>query len=129
VSASQESHALASEFVIEATVRPGIDPARVERAIFDEIAKVRAREVSAEELERARNEYEMAFVDRLQGVPERASLLNMYQAELGDPGYVQRDLDRYRRATAGDLLTYAKKILLPDSVVILTIVPKKEARR
>ncbi|MGA7119964.1 MAG: pitrilysin family protein [Polyangiaceae bacterium] len=129
VSASQESHALASEFVIEATVRPGIDPAKVEKAIFDELAKVRTREISAEELERARNEYEMAFVDRLQGVPERASLLNMYQAELGDPGYVQRDLDRYRRATAADLLSYAKKVLLPDSVVILTIVPKKEARR
>ncbi len=129
VSASQESHALASEFVIEATVRPGVDPAKVEKAIFDEIAKVRTREVSGEELDRARNEYEMAFVDRLQGVPARASLLNMYQAELGDPGFVQRDLDRYRRATAADLLSYSKKVLLPDSVVILTIVPRKEARR
>ncbi len=129
VSATQESHTLASEFVIEATVRPGVDPAKVEKAIFDELTKIRSREVSAEELERARNEYEMAFVDRMQSVPERASLLNMYQAELGDPGYVQRDLDRYRRASGADLLSYAKKVLLPDAVVILTIVPKKEARR
>jgi zinc protease len=129
VSATQESRVLASEFVIEATVRPGVDPAKVEKALFDEVAKVRVQEVSGEELERARNEYEMAFVDRLQGVPARASLLNSYQAEFGDPGYVQHDLDRYRHAKAGDLLSYAKKVLVPDAVVILTIVPKKEARR
>jgi predicted Zn-dependent peptidase len=129
VSAAQESRVLASEFVIEATVRPGIDPTKVEKAVFDQVAKVRAQEIAGEELDRARNEYEMAFVDRLQGLPTRASLLNMYQAELGDPGGVQRDLDRYRRAKAADLLAYAKKVLLPDAVVVLTIVPKKEAKR
>jgi predicted Zn-dependent peptidase len=129
VSATQQSHKLASEFVVEATVRPGVDPAKVERALFEQIAKVRAQEVTAEELERAKSEYEMAFVDRLQGIPARASLLNLYEAELGDPNYVQRDLDRYRRATAADLLAYAKKVLPPDALVILTIVPRKEAKR
>jgi zinc protease len=129
VSATQESRTLASQFVIEATVRPGVDPAKVESAIFDQIARVRTEEVAGEELERAKNEYEMAFVDRLQGIPARASLLNMYQAEVGDPGYVQHDLDRYRHATAPELLGYAKKVLMPDALVILTIVPKKEAKR
>jgi predicted Zn-dependent peptidase len=129
VTATQESRVLASQFVVEATVRPGIDPSRVEKALFEQLAKVRAQEVTSEELERARNEYEMAFVDRLQGVPARASLLNLYQAELGDPGFVQRDLDRYRQATGKDLLAYAKKVLLPDAVAVLNIVPKKEARR
>ncbi len=128
VTAEQESHKLSSSFVVEATIRPGIDAKTVEKALFDEIAKVRAQEPTVEELDRARNEYEMAFVDRLQALPERASLLNMYQAEIGDPGYVQRDLDRYRRATARDLLAYAKKVLLPDAVVVLTIVPKKDAK-
>ena len=66
--------------------------------------KVRDKEVTTEELERARNTYEMEFVDRLQGVEERASLLNMYQAETGDPGFVQHDLDRYRHASEKDLL-------------------------
>jgi zinc protease len=129
VSAAQQSHVLASEFVVEATVRPGVDPARVEKALMEQISKLRAQEVTKEELERAKSEYEMAFIDRLQGVPARASLLNMYQAELDDPGYVQRDLDRYRHATAADLALYAKKVLLPDAHVVLTIVPRKEAKR
>jgi predicted Zn-dependent peptidase len=129
VSAAQESRVLGSDFVVDALVRPGVDPAKVEKALFDQVAKVREKEVTSEELERARNTYEMAFVDRLQSVEERASLLNMYQAETGDPGFVQHDLDRYRHATEKDLLAYAKKVLLPDAVVVLTIVPKKEAKR
>ena len=126
VSAVQESHELASEFVVDAMVRPGVDPAKVEKALLEQVKKLTVQEVTAEELDRAKNEYEMAFIERLQAVPERASLLNMYQAEVGDPGYVQRDLDRYRHASAADLLAYAKKVLLPDSLVVLTVVPKKE---
>jgi predicted Zn-dependent peptidase len=129
VSARQDSHTLGSEFVVDALVRPGVDPTKVEKALFDEVAKVRAKEVSTEELDRARNGYEMDFVDQLQRIAERASILNMYQAEVGDPGYVQRDLDRYRRASPADLLLYAKKVLVPDAVVVLTIVPRKEAKR
>jgi zinc protease len=129
VSATQESRTLGSQFVVEATVRPGVDPARVEKAIFDQLAKLRAQEVTGEELDRAKNEYEMAFVDRLQGVPARASLLNMYQGEVGDPGYAQRDLDRYRHATAADLMGYARTVLSPESLVVLTIAPKKEDKR
>jgi zinc protease len=129
VSARQESRILGSDFVVDALVRPGVDPAKVEKALLDQIAKVREKEVTTEELERARNTYEMEFVDRLQGIEERASLLNMYQAETGDPGFVQHDLDRYRHATEKDLLAYAKKVLLPDAVVVLTIVPRKEAKR
>jgi predicted Zn-dependent peptidase len=129
VEAVQQSQKLGSSFIVTALVRPHVDPARVERALFDQIAQLRAKAVTAEELTRARNDYEMAFVERLQSVPERASLLNLYQVDLGDPGSAQRDLDRYRRATAEDLLAVAKRVLLPDAVVVLTTVPKKEAKR
>jgi predicted Zn-dependent peptidase len=128
VSARQESRTLGSQYVVDALVRPGVDPTKVEKALFAELAKVREKEVSEEELERARNTYEMGFVDALQGLEQRASLLNAYQAEAGDPGFVQKDLDRYRHATAKDVLAYAKKVLLPDAVVVMTIVPRKEAK-
>jgi zinc protease len=129
VSARQESRMLGSDFVVDALVRPGVDPAKVEKALLDQVARIRDKEVTGEELDRARNTYEMEFVDRLQSVEERASLLNMYQAESGDPGFVDKDLARYRNATAKDVLGYAKSVLLPDAAVVLTIVPRKEAKR
>jgi predicted Zn-dependent peptidase len=130
VEAVQESGVLGSAFVVSALVRPSVDPGRVEKALFEQVAALRSAEVTGEELERARSDYEMGFVDHLQSLPARASLMNLYQTELGDPGYVQRDLDRYRKATALELQSYAKRVLLPDAVVVLTIVPRsKEARR
>jgi predicted Zn-dependent peptidase len=129
VSARQESHVVASDFVVEATVRPGVDPAVVERALFAELARARSQGVSAQELERAKNGYEMDFVERLQSVAERASLLNMYEAEVGDPGYAGRDLERYRHATIADVSSYARQVLLPEAVAVLTIVPRKEPIR
>jgi predicted Zn-dependent peptidase len=124
VTATQQSRQLGSQFVVEITVRPSVDPAVVERAVFDQIGKICSESVSPEELTRAKNEYEMAFVERLQRVEERASLLNMYQAETGDPGYVGADLARYQHTTSDDILGVAKKILTPDSAVVLTVVPK-----
>ena len=129
VEAVQESQALGSVFVVSALARPGVDPVKLEKAMFEQVAKLREKEVSAEELDRAKNEYEMSFVDRLQALPERALLLNMYETELGDPGFVQRDLNRYRTATEKNLVSFAKKVLRPDAVVVLTIVPRKEQKR
>jgi zinc protease len=125
VSAEQDSRFLGSDFEIEALVRPGVDPAKVEKAVLDQVALVRDKGVTREELERAESGYETEFVDRLQSVAERASLLNEYEAETGDPGFVDKDLDRYRRATTADLATFANSVLLPNAMVVLTIVPKK----
>jgi zinc protease len=128
VSARQESRVLESDFILEATVRPGVEPAVVEKALLDQVARLQSQEIPAQELDRARNGYEMDFVDRLQSVPERASLLNMYQAEVNEPGFASRDLDRYRRATASDVAGYAKQVLSPGAMVALTVVPKKDAK-
>jgi len=128
VDAVQESQTLGSAFIVTAMVRPDVDPAKVERVLLEQLALVRAQEVTPEELERARNAYEMAFVERLQSIPERASILNMYQVEVGDPGYAQRDLERYRKATAQDLEAYARKVLLPEAMVVMTTVPGKAGR-
>jgi zinc protease len=129
VTARQESHVLASDFVVEATVRPGVDVAVVEKALLEQVARARSQGVSSQELERARNGYEMDFVERLQSVAERASLLNMYEAEVRDPGYAGRDLERYRHATTTDVASYARQVLSPEGLVVLTIVPRNEPKR
>ncbi len=125
VEASEMSQALGSTFMVSVLVRPGVDAARVEKIVLDQIATLRTKPVTEEELRRAKNGYEMAFVDGLQSIPTRARILNSYQAELGDPGYVQKDLDRYRKATAQDLLSTAKRVLQPNAFVVLDIVPRQ----
>ena len=57
---------------------------------------------------------------------ERASILNMYQAELGDPAYAQKDLERYRQATGEGIRAVAARVLDPKARVILRVLPAKK---
>jgi predicted Zn-dependent peptidase len=124
VEASQESGELGSRFVVGVLARPGISLDRIEAAIDKEIAGMRKTPMSDDELERAKNLVETSFVTRLESVRERASLLNMYQAEVNDPGYAQKDLERYRLATKDAIRDVAAKYLLPNARVVLRVVPK-----
>jgi zinc protease len=126
VSARQESSDLSSRFVVEAIARPGVKLEQLEKAIDDEIAKLRKTEVTPAELSRAQNQYEMSFFSQLQSIMRRASLLNAYETYKGDPGFLEQDIQRYRGATPAALLKVAKETLDPNARVILHVVPKKE---
>jgi zinc protease len=125
VVAESSSGVVASRFLVEATARPGVSLDKVEAAIDAELAKVRATPVAEEELTRAKNGVEASFVERLQSANARAAILNDYEAEVGDPGFAQKDLDRYRNATAASLRDAAARVLDPNARVILRVVPKR----
>jgi predicted Zn-dependent peptidase len=125
VSAEQRSAELSSTFVVEAIAQPGVSLDTLEKTIDAEIARLVADGPSPEEVRRARNQFETSFVARLQSVPARAALLNQYQMNLGDPGYAEKDLERYRAATPASLQAVAKKVLDPNARVILRVVPKE----
>jgi zinc protease len=124
VSAFQASGVIGSRFEVNVMVRPGVPLEKVEAAIDAELDKVRKISVKEDELTRAKNDFETAFVSRLEGVAERASILNAYQAEVGDPAYAQKDLDRYRKATADDVRAVASRVIEPNARVIIRVVPK-----
>jgi predicted Zn-dependent peptidase len=124
VTAYQASGDLGSQFVVEAIAAPKVTPARLEEAMDAEITKIAAQPVTPEELTRAKNQFETGFVTRLQSVVQRASILNQYEAQRGDPGYAEKDLQRYRAVTAEALLATAKRTLDPKARVILHVVPK-----
>jgi predicted Zn-dependent peptidase len=127
VRAEQRSQDLGSLFVIEAIAQPGVSLDKLEAAIDAEIGKLAAAPPSTEELKRAQNQIETGFVSRLQSVQERASLLNMYQMAIGDPGYADKDLGRYRAATAAQVQATVKATLDPNARVIIRVVPKEAA--
>jgi predicted Zn-dependent peptidase len=128
VEAEEANGVLGSQFVVDATARPGVSLDKLEAAIDAELAKIRATPLADEELARAKNGVETSFVWRLQSPERRANLLNAYQAEVGDPGYAQRDLDRYRKASAAGVRDVAARVVDPKARVILRVVPKAEPK-
>jgi zinc protease len=125
VEAEQSSGDIASRFIVSAIARPGVSLDKLEDAVLAEIASLRAKPVTDEELTRAQNGVATGFVSRLQTVRARAALLNAYELDVGDPSYAQRDLDRYTHANKEALFAIAKDVLDPNARVDLRIVPEK----
>jgi zinc protease len=125
VAAFQDSHRLGSLFYVVVTAKPGHSLARIERAIAAEIAKVRREPPKARELERVRNGIEMAFFQSLEQVEQRARTLNGYEYFYGDPGSIDRDLQRYRRARPRALQRLAREVLRPDRRLTMRFFPGK----
>ncbi|HET9435662.1 MAG TPA: pitrilysin family protein [Candidatus Limnocylindrales bacterium] len=108
-----------------ATVRPGVQPSRVEDAIHEELARIGREPVSDDELERARALIESDELGALGRVEERADRLSMYATLFDDPDLINRMLGRYLAVTADDIRSAAAAVFRPDNRVVLTYVPER----
>jgi len=127
VAASQNSREAGSFFQIVATAAPGRTLVEVERAIAKELAAFSEKGPTGGELERCLAQAEAHFLFRLQtvgGFGGKSDQLNAYNTFLGDPGYFEQDLRRYRSATPEQLRDAAIAYLKPTRRVILSVVPR-----
>ena len=112
VAAQQYSLALGSIFFIEATCKPGITPDALEDAIRKELVRFQEDGPNPGEIERAQNTFEAAVIrglETLGGFGGVADRLNQYNHCLGDPGYLETDLERYSIATVPSLRSAARR--------------------
>jgi zinc protease len=126
VTVQNQSLMLGSVFQITATAKPGVKPEDIQKAIDDELAKLRNEGATEQELQRARNISETQIIqklERLGGFGGVADRLNQYNHYLGDPGYLPKDLDRYNRVTLADLKRVANAKLQPNARVVVYGVP------
>jgi predicted Zn-dependent peptidase len=107
----------------QATVRPGVDPAVVERAFEEELERLGREPVTADELARARALIETYELEALQRVEERADRLAMYATLLDDPDFINSQLHRYLSVTPEEIQAVAAEVFRPDNRVVLTYVP------
>jgi len=96
-----------------ATPLPGQTPETLEKELLAEMEKLRAEPVTDEELTRAKNQTEAAFVFQEDSIYRRASLVARFEL-LG--GYGKKDdfLKAIRSLTAADLQRVAKAWFPPD---------------
>jgi zinc protease len=126
VSAQQYSLMLGSIFQIQATARPGHTAEELEKAIEEELALFRSKPTETREIERARNGIETNIIgglERLGGFGGIADRLNSYNHYLGNPDYLQQDVQRYRGVTAATLQTFARDQLAQSGRVVMHVVP------
>jgi zinc protease len=138
VSAFQASAALDSQFQIVVTARPP-DAATTATALVDrirtivdeEIAALQKAPPAAREFERAINQIEASFYNRMEsvgGFNGKGNQLNAYYTATGNPDYFNEDLSRYRALSARDIQAAAAFWLPRDRRVELTVEPMTSAK-
>jgi len=135
VSAYQASAALDSQFQVVVTARPP-DATTTPKALIDrirtivdeEIAKLQQSPPAAREFQRAINQIEASFYNRMEsvgGFSGKGNQLNAYYTATGDPDYFNEDLSRYRALSASDIQAAAAFWLPAGRRVELTVEPMK----
>lgn len=128
VSAFQSSSGISSTFMIVSTARDGHTLSELESVIQEEINKLKTEPPTTTEVQRAVNQYEASFLDRLEGAGGKADQLNNYFKLTGNPDYFYEDFARYKAVDAKDIQSVCDKYLVDDGRVLLSVVPlgKKE---
>ncbi|MDF1563846.1 MAG: pitrilysin family protein [Deltaproteobacteria bacterium] len=130
VMAYQYSMGAQSTFFIEAVARPGVDAKQLLTEIDKVLEEVQGGAVTADQLRRAVNRYETQFFSRLQqlgGFGGRADLLQTYNHFLADPGFLPKDIARYRAVTPEAVTAFSKDYLAKNKRVVLFAVPAAAA--
>ena len=112
------------DFMVIATARPGVEPAAVEAAIGDHLARAAAAPPTAEELAGARRRILTEYWTSLELLSNRADSLSQFTTYFDDPGRLAGETDRYRDLAAAELQDLAARFLVPDVRAVVTVVPQ-----
>ena len=113
---------LGGNFMVNAMVKQGVDPAKVEAAIDEELKKLIAEGPTAEELARAKTSYEAAFVrgvERIGGFGGKADVLASCAIYERNPGCFRDSLQAVAGATPAQVRDAAAKWLGKPSHVFM----------
>jgi predicted Zn-dependent peptidase len=126
ISASASPFELASQFEIQADVKQGADPAKVEAAIADELHKFLSEGPNADELERIQVRNRAGTIRGLESALDKAQILGESTLYLGGPDGWKRNYDWNQQAKPADVQA-AAKTWLSQGDYTLTVVPTKTA--
>jgi len=116
---------IAGQFMIVATAKPGVELAKVEKAIDEELARFLAKGPTADELKRVKVQHEAGFIrgiERIGGMGGKSDVLAHDFTYTGSPDYYKTTLKEVREATPRNLLKTAQD-WLSDGQFVLEIHP------
>ncbi|HWK02235.1 MAG TPA: pitrilysin family protein [Puia sp.] len=95
--------------VIEGKLIKGVSLADADKAIEEELEKIRTQKISEKELEKIKNKTEAAIVFEDMSVMNRANSLAIYEL-LGDVNMMNTELEKYQSVTADEMLSTSRRL-------------------
>jgi zinc protease len=100
--------------VIEGKLIKGVSLPDADKAVEEEIEKVKTEQIGEKELTKVKNKTESAIVFEDMSVMNRANSLAIYEL-LGDANMMNTELERYQAVTAGEMLALSRELFDPNN--------------
>ncbi|MHC4871216.1 MAG: M16 family metallopeptidase [Planctomycetota bacterium] len=101
---------------------------KVQQVILDEIYKVQDKGVTKEEIRRAAKQIASSYTFGLETSESQASDIGRNVLSTGDPAFTDKYLEGLKRVTSNDILTAAKKYLVPQNRTVAIMKPAKKQK-
>lgn len=107
---------------------------KVRAVLLAELEKVKTEKVSADELQKAKNQllrslFSSGSYTSLQRSLGRAEMLAEYTSFYKDPSLIDQDIESYLQVTAEDIQRVAAKVFTKEGVTTLDVVPAPGAKK
>lgn len=107
----------------------GVDTEGLEKAMDQEVTRVKEELISEKEFQKIRNQVENNFVSSNSTVTGIAESLANYHVYYGDANLINTELERYMKVTREDIQRVAKKYLNANNRVVLHYLPKSAQQK
>jgi zinc protease len=113
-----------SLFEISTTVRPGKDPAEVEKLIYEEIDRIKNEPITDAEMEKVRMLVKRSNAEQLEGTLDRAITLGEYAVFFNDPNLINTFGQKLTGVTRQEIQNVAKNFLTESNRTVILTVPR-----
>ena len=114
-------------FMFGATAAPGKDIRDVENSLYEEIEKIKKEPPAENEVQKAKNQIEAAFIMGQDSIYFQAELAGMFEM-IGGWKLKEQYLEGIRKVTPEDASRVAKKYLIEDNRTVGVLIPTKKEK-
>jgi zinc protease len=122
--AYNSSSELAGEFTISIRANEGKTLKEIEDAVFEAFERFEKDGITEKDVERIKASRERNFYEQINSVLGKSMQLAFYNTFLGDPGYIEKDIEKIKAVTRNDIMMMYNKYIKNKPHLITSFVPK-----
>ena len=115
-------------FYTNATLRPNVKEEDVEKAIYEEIDRLKKEPIADWELQKAKNTTRRNFINGLQSSLSRAVTMGQYTVYYNEPDLINMRVDKVAAVTKEDVQRVANKYLIDTNRTVVITMPQAKAK-
>ncbi len=111
-------------FEVTAQPKAGVDPAAIEKAVYEELDRIKSESITDQELEKAKNMLLAGFYRQMKTINGRSDALGTYEVFFGDYKKLFSAADDFAKVTKDDVQRVARTYFTEKNRTVATLIPE-----